>query len=86
METLKTTIKAVNGMHARPASELVKLAKGLDSKIMLSNGVKQISATSMLGILSLGLKCGTEVTVSAEGGNEAENAQAVASFLSSVND
>ena len=77
-------LTAPNGMHARPAGELVKLAKSLDSKVTLATEVKSISATSMLGILSLGLKSGAEITVSAEGGNEEANLTAVVDFIAAI--
>ena len=63
---------------------MVKLAKSLDSKVTLATEVKSVSATSMLGILSLGLKSGAEITVSAEGGNEEANLAAVVDFIAAI--
>lgn len=77
-------LTAPNGMHARPAGELVKLAKSLDGKVTLATEVKSVSATSMLGILSLGLKSGAEITVTAEGGNEEANLTAVVDFIVAI--
>ena len=77
-------LTAPNGMHARPAGELVKLAKSLDGKVTLATAVKSVSASSMLGILSLGLKSGTEIVVSAEGGNEEANLAAVVDFIAAI--
>ncbi|MBQ5700797.1 MAG: HPr family phosphocarrier protein [Alistipes sp.] len=77
-------LTAPNGMHARPAGELVKLAKSLDGKVTLATEVKSVSATSMLGILSLGLKSGAEITVTAEGGNEEANLTAVVDFIAAI--
>ena len=75
---------APNGMHARPAGELVKLAKGLDGKVTLATAVKSVSATSMLGILSLGLKSGAEITVTADGGSEQANLDSVVDFIANI--
>lgn len=77
-------LTAPNGMHARPAGELVKLAKSLDGKVTLATEIKSVSATSMLGILSLGLKSGAEITVTAEGGNEEANLTAVVDFIAAI--
>ena len=77
-------LTAPNGMHARPAGELVKLAKSLDGKVMLATAVKSVSATSMLGVLSLGLKSGAEITVTADGGDEAANLRAVVDFIANI--
>ena len=84
MVTEKVILTAPNGMHARPATELVKLAKSLDGKVTLATAVKSVSATSMLGVLSLGLKLGTEVTVTAAGGSEQANVSAVVEFIANI--
>ena len=80
--TSKTIIvEAVHGLHARPASELVKLAKSLNITVFLSASGKQVKASSMLGILSLGLKKGTQLVVSAEGEAENEAVNTIADFI-----
>lgn len=87
MTTRKITITAPNGMHARPAGELVKLAKGFaPARITLSTAAKQASAVSILSILALGLKPGTEVAICAEGGDEAAAVQAIAEFIADIRD
>jgi phosphotransferase system HPr (HPr) family protein len=77
-------LTAPNGMHARPAGELVKIAKSLDGKVTLATAVKSVSATSMLGVLSLALKSGAEITVTADGGDEAANLRAVVDFIANI--
>lgn len=84
MVTKTVVLTAPNGMHARPAGELVKLAKALDGKVTLATAVKSVSAASMLGILSLGLKSGAEITVTAEGGSEGENLATVVDFIANI--
>ena len=77
MTTGKVTITAPNGMHARPAGELVKLIRGLaPARITLRTAAREASAVSILSLLALGLKHGTEVEVCAEGGDEAAAVQA----------
>ena len=64
MLTKQIQIAAPNGLHARPVGELVKLVKTFpETKVTLSTPARTVNAASMLSILSLGLKCGTEVTV-----------------------
>lgn len=84
MVSEKVILTAPNGMHARPAGELVKLAKTLDGKVTLATAVKTVSATSMLGVLSLGLKSGAEITVTVDGGDEAANLSAVVDFIANI--
>lgn len=73
------------GMHARPAGDLVKLVKQYPGcAVSLDNGIRKVNANSILSILSLGLKCGAEVTVRAEGENEASALEAITSFIASL--
>lgn len=82
MLTGTAVISAAQGLHARPAGELVKLAKSFTgSRITLGTDVKSVNAASMLSLLSLGLKCGTTVNVSVEGGDEAAALGAIIEFL-----
>ena len=51
------------GLHARPAAALVRLAAGFDARVTI-NGA---DASSLLRIIALGLRHGERVTVRAEG-------------------
>lgn len=85
MQSRKTTITATAGMHARPAGELVKLIKGFaGSRVTIATAAKSVNAASMLSLLSLGLKQGTELCVSVEGGDEAAVLDAVVNFIDSI--
>lgn len=58
------------GIHARPAGMLVKEAQQYRSEILVSKGEKEADAKNLMQIMSLGAKCGDEisVTVSIRGG------------------
>lgn len=85
MKEKKVMIADPAGMHARPAGELVKIVKGCPGcTVTLDNGARKVSAASILSILSLGLKCGAEVTVRAEGGDEDAALKAVTEFICSL--
>ena len=86
MVTKTVVLTAPNGMHARPAGELVKLAKSLDGKVTLATSVKSVSASSMLAVLSLGIKSGTQITVTADGGSEKANLRAIVDFIANIKD
>ena len=71
MQHQKTTVKAKDGLHARPVGEIVRTVKSFPgTTVALSTETKKVNAASMIGILSLGLKAGSEVTVEAEGPDE----------------
>jgi phosphotransferase system HPr (HPr) family protein len=81
MKTRTVVITAANGLHARPAGELVNMIKGMESRVTLRTEAREAEARSILSILSLGLKCGTAVTVTADGPEEERAVEQVASFL-----
>ena len=66
----KVTLKNETGLHARPASELVKLSNKFKSNIELEGGEKKASAKSILGIMSLGIKVNTEIEIICDGEDE----------------
>ncbi len=85
MITRTLTIAAPDGLHARPVGELVKLVKTFPgAKVTLATAARTVNAASMLSILSLGLKKGTEVTLAVDGGDEAAVIEAVASFIDAI--
>ena len=85
MTTESITIEAPNGLHARPVTELVRLVKSFaGTKVTLATAAREVRADSMLSILSLGLKKGTEVKVSADGPQEEEAVKAIIESIRSV--
>jgi phosphocarrier protein len=58
------------GIHARPAGMLVKEAKEFSSTITIEANGKKADLTRLMMLLSLGVKKGTEVTITAEGEDE----------------
>ena len=85
MTTEKVVVTAPNGLHARPVGEIVKTAKSFpDSVVTITSGEKTVKATSMLSILSLGLKKGAEVEIRADGGDEDEAVKAIVNLIQSI--
>jgi len=58
------TIVAENGLHVRPASQLVKLAKEFETDVTITNEGKSASARSLFKLQTLAIKKGSNVTVS----------------------
>jgi phosphocarrier protein HPr len=71
------TIASAHGLHARPASLFVQAVTASGLPVQLTKGDKTLNASSILGIISLGINHGDEITLSAEG----ENADAVLDSL-----
>lgn len=55
------------GLHARPASELVKIASTFKSDIKIISKGKEGNAKSIMNIMALGIKQGDEIKIEANG-------------------
>lgn len=70
MKTFEYTIKDELGIHARPAGLLVKEAKKYESECTITKDGKTKKLTQLMMLISLGVKQGETVTVTAEGADE----------------
>ncbi|MGS1093718.1 phosphoenolpyruvate--protein phosphotransferase [Aquamicrobium terrae] len=76
-----TIVRVHEGLHARPATRFVKLAKSFESEVEIVRDGKAVSAKSSVKLMLLGVKEGQEVTVRAEGADAAEAVEALIGFL-----
>ena len=60
------------GLHARPASLLVRTCRKWECSMTLNTMEKQGNPKSILEVLSCGVKCGDKVTIAVEGKDEEE--------------
>ena len=81
MKEFTYVIKDEQGIHARPAGLLVKEAAKYPCKITIGKDGKDMDAKRILGVMSLGVKCGQEIVVRCEGEQEAEAVEAMKAFL-----
>lgn len=81
MQSFNYVIKDELGIHARPAGLLVKEAKQFNSTITLQCGDKKAAAKGLMGVMGMAVKQGNEVTVSAEGDDEAAAIAAMKAFF-----
>lgn len=70
MIEMKVGITNPVGLHARPAAIFVQTAGKFESNIWLVKGDKKVNAKSIMGLMSLAISSGTEVTIGAEGEDE----------------
>lgn len=71
------------GIHARPAGIIAKKAKEYESDIVMECKGKKASASKLMALMALGVKCGDEITVSVSGGDEDKAAEEFKDFLKS---
>ncbi len=81
MKKKAVEIKLQNGLEARPVAMLVQVASKYESRIYLEAAGKKVNAKSIMGMMSLGLDNGDQVTVTAEGTDEEEAADAIENYL-----
>ena len=79
----EATIKAVNGLHVRPASTFVKKAKEYNSNITIEADNKSVNGKSLFRLQTLELSFGKKLLVCAEGDDEEKAAGELAELLES---
>ena len=63
-------IVAETGIHARPATLLVQAASKFTSDVTLSYQGKDVNLKSIMGVMSLGVGEGADVTIKTDGDDE----------------
>lgn len=86
MVSQKVEVKNETGLHARPASEFVKLASDQACNVFVEKDGRQVTAKSILGVLSLAISKGSTVTVSTDGEGEEESLKKIVEFIESLLD
>lgn len=71
------------GLHARPATFFIQKANEFKSSIWVEKDHRRVNAKSLLGVLSMGITQGTEITIVAEGPDEVVAADSLAELISS---
>ena len=81
MEKREFHIIAETGIHARPATLLVQAASKFGSDVNLEYNGKSVNLKSIMGVRSLGVGQGADVTITAEGDDEKEAIEAIADTM-----
>lgn len=72
------------GLHARPASQLVKRAEKYKSNLQIIKGERIVNPKSIFNILAAGMGEGLTITVCAEGEDEKEAVEDLCTFISEL--
>jgi phosphocarrier protein len=81
MVTQSITVNNEVGLHARPATFFIQKANEFKSGIWVEKDNRRVYAKSLLGVLSLGITMGTEITLIADGADEQEAVAALAKLV-----
>ncbi len=75
------TINNQVGLHARPATFFIQKANEFRCSIWVEKDDRKVNAKSLLGVLSLGIVCGTTVNIIADGVDENKAAEELAELV-----
>lgn len=81
MREIKFVINDPDGIHARPAGQLVKTASKFSSEINIAKDGKTVSAKKIFGIMGLAAKQGEEITITINGPDENSASDELKIFL-----
>ena len=60
------TIVNQEGLHARPAARIVRLASSFASEIEIMKDGVGVNAKSIMGVMMLAAECGSQITIRAD--------------------
>ena len=83
MISRSVTIRNSVGLHARPATFFVQKANSFKSSIWVEKEDCRVNVKSLLGVLSLGITKGTNITLIADGADENSAVDGLAELVDS---
>jgi phosphocarrier protein len=77
------TVQVVNrnGVHARPAAEIVKLAAKYQSDITVIRDDLEVNGKSIMGVMMLAAECGATLRLRAEGPDAPQALEALSELI-----
>jgi phosphotransferase system HPr (HPr) family protein len=73
-------------LHARPAADFVRAAMGFSAAVRVAAGEREADAKSLLSVLALGAKGGTELRLTAAGDDAAAALEALSARVTTLSD
>ena len=70
-----------NGLHARPAAEIVKLAAKYRSEITISRDGTEVNGKSIMGVMMVAAECGASIVLRADGEDAEQAIDAIATLI-----
>ena len=81
MYTEKTVVKCESGLHNKQATYFIQKANEFRASIWIEADDRKINAKSLLGVMSMGITTGTEITLVAEGADEEAAVKSLSALL-----
>ena len=86
MQSINVKILNDTGLHARPATLLVKKASSFKCDVSIECNGKKVNAKSLIGILSLGATKDSEITIITSGEDEVEAVKGLVKLVETLED
>ena len=77
------TIVNQDGLHARPAARIVRLANSFAAEIELAKDGVGVNGKSIMGVMMLAAECGSSITIRANGPDAEQAVTALAELVAS---
>lgn len=77
----QATIVNMEGLHARPAARIVRLASSFNADIEISKDGVGVNGKSIMGVMMLAAECGSSITIRATGSDAEQAAEALAALV-----
>lgn len=81
MTAREVTISNRLGLHARAAAKFVRTASRFQAHIRVSRSGRTMDGKSIMGILLLAAACGTSIMITADGTDEVDALDALATLV-----
>ena len=80
---VERTVTIVNrqGLHARPAAEIVKLTSKYQSEVTLVRDDLEVNGKSIMGVMMLAAECGATIILRASGPDDEAAIGAIAELI-----
>ena len=79
----QATIVNQEGLHARPAARIVRLASAFAAEITLSKDGMDVNGKSIMGVMMLAAECGSSILIRADGPDAEQAVEALAQLVAS---
>jgi phosphocarrier protein len=77
----EATIVNQDGLHARPAAKIVRLASNFNSEIELFKDGMAVNGKSIMGVMMLAAECGSSIVIRADGADAEQAVSAICQLV-----
>lgn len=77
----EATIVNQDGLHARPAAKIVRLASTFNSDVELFKDGTAVNGKSIMGVMMLAAECGSSIMIRADGPDAEQAVNAISQLV-----